>query len=426
MEFNNSSNQQGALKNFQQVRRQTLALTEGLSAEDMVVQSMPDASPLKWHLAHTSWFFEHFLLQPFCDNYSLFNNDYSYLFNSYYDAIGPRHARPARGLLTRPPLQDILAYRQHIEQHMVRLLQRQLPGVTELLTIGLHHEMQHQELMLTDLLHLLSANPMAPALLPTSQHAADPHACVQHAPPQQMLSHEGGLLQIGATEQGFSYDCEKPRHQFYLQPFKLASRPVTNGEWQQFIDDGGYQNPLLWLSDGWHCCQQQQWQAPLYWQQQQQQWLSFTVNGLQPVNRAAPVCHISYYEADAYARWAGKRLPREQEWEIIAAAQPNAMVGANFLEQHSWQPTACESQAGFQKLFGDVWEWTQSPYSGYPGFNAAQGELAEYNGKFMANQFVLRGGSCASPRQQLRSSYRNFFHPHQRWQFSGLRLAEDQ
>ena len=421
MDFNSSSSAQDAINRFQQVRRQTLALTEGLSAEDMVVQSMPDASPLKWHLAHTSWFFEHFLLQPFCENYSLFNDDYSYLFNSYYDAIGPRHARPARGLLTRPPLQDILAYRQHIEQHMVALLQRQLPQVAELLTIGLQHEMQHQELMLTDLLHLLSANPLAPAM---QQQIAKPGNTQPSAP--QMLSHDGGLLQIGAPATGFSYDNEKPRHSFYLQPFKLASRPVTNCEWQQFIDDGGYQNPLLWLSDGWHCCQQQNWQAPLYWRQQQQQWLNFSLQGEHPVNPAAPVCHISYYEADAYARWAGKRLPREQEWEVIAAAQPAAMADANLLEQHIWQPTSCHNQPGLQKLFGDVWEWTQSPYAPYPGFTPAQGELAEYNGKFMANQFVLRGGSCATAQQQLRSSYRNFFYPHQRWQFSGLRLAEDQ
>lgn len=424
MGLNNKALAPGVIDNFQQVRRQTLAITEGLSAEDMVVQSMPDASPLKWHLAHTSWFFEHFILQPFAENYPVFSKDYCYLFNSYYDAVGPRHARPARGLLTRPPLDDILAYRQHIERHMIPLLERQLSDVTELVTVGLHHEMQHQELMLTDILHLLSANPLAPALQqtppPASQDAAE-----QHIVPQQMLSHDGGLVQVGATEQGFSYDCENPRHQFFLQPFKLASRPVTNGEWLQFIEDGGYQNPLLWLSDGWHYCQQQHWQAPLYWQQQNS-WLHFSLSGLHPLNLSAPVCHISYYEADAFARWAGKRLPREQEWEVIAEALPEAINDANFLEQHIWQPTSCQSQPDFQKVFGDVWEWTQSPYTGYPGFNAAQGELAEYNGKFMANQFVLRGGSCASPRQQLRSSYRNFFYPHQRWQFSGLRLAEDQ
>ncbi|WP_372627560.1 ergothioneine biosynthesis protein EgtB [Arsukibacterium sp.] len=421
MEFSNTDPDHSAISQFQRVRRQTIALTEGLTAEDMVVQSMPDASPLKWHLAHTSWFYEHFILQQHHDDYQLFNPDYQYLFNSYYDAVGPRHARPARGLLTRPPLNDILAYRQHVETHMVALLERQLPQVAALLTLGLHHEMQHQELMLTDILHLLSSNPLAPALQQQTSAFSD-----GQAPATQMLSHQGGLLQIGATNEGFSYDCENPRHQVYLQPFKLASRPVTNGEWLKFIDDGGYQNPLLWLSDGWHCAQQQGWQAPLYWKQQHQQWFSFGLNGLQQLNPAAPVCHISYYEADAYARWAGKRLPREQEWEVIAAEQPQNLQSANFLEQHIWQPTACTSTTGFDKLFGDVWEWTQSPYTGYPGFTAAQGELAEYNGKFMANQFVLRGGSCASPRQQLRSSYRNFFYPHQRWQFSGVRLAEDQ
>lgn len=425
MEANSEATALQAVADFQRVRSQTLLLTEGLSAEDMVVQSMPDASPLKWHLAHTSWFYEHFILRPYADNYPVFNDDYSYLFNSYYDAIGPRHARPARGLLTRPPLQDILAYRQHIEQYMLPLLERQLPEVAELLTLGLHHEMQHQELMLTDVLHLLSANPLAPAVQQTPPPAS-PQPSEQQLPLAKMLSHDGGLLQIGATEQGFSYDCENPRHQCYLPPFKLASRPVSNGEWLQFIEDGGYQNPLLWLSDGWHCCQQQDWQAPLYWQRHQGEWANFSLSGLHPLPPAAPVCHISYYEADAYARWAGKRLPREQELEVIAEALPAAMHDANFLEQHIWQPTSCDNHPGFQKVFGDVWEWTQSPYSAYPGFSAAQGELAEYNGKFMANQFVLRGGSCVSPRQQLRSSYRNFFYPHQRWQFSGLRLAEDQ
>ncbi|HAW94382.1 MULTISPECIES: ergothioneine biosynthesis protein EgtB [unclassified Arsukibacterium] len=421
MEVSNPDPDQSAISQFQRVRGQTLALTEGLTAEDMVVQSMADASPMKWHLAHTSWFYEHFILQRYADDYQLFNSDYQYLFNSYYDAVGPRHARPERGLLTRPPLSDILAYRQHIDQQMANVLNQQQPEVTELLTLGLHHEMQHQELMLTDILHLLSANPLAPALQHQAVAVSD-----EQVTAEKMLSHEGGLVQIGASEQGFSYDCEKPRHQFYLQPFKLANRPVTNSEWLQFINDGGYQNPLLWLSDGWHCCQQHQWQAPLYWRQQDGGWFSFSLNGLQTVNPDAPVCHISYYEADAYARWAGKRLPREQEWEVFAAKQPQNLQKANFLEHHIWQPTACTPQTGFDKLFGDVWEWTQSPYTGYPGFTAAQGELAEYNGKFMANQFVLRGGSCASPRQQLRSSYRNFFHPHQRWQFSGVRLAEDQ
>jgi ergothioneine biosynthesis protein EgtB len=410
----------GSIINFQEVRNQTLAITEGLSAEDMVVQSMADASPVKWHLAHTSWFYEHFILQRFVTNYQSFNADYQYLFNSYYDAIGPRHARPARGLLTRPPLNDILDYRQHVDQHIHSLLENTSAAITELLTLGLQHEMQHQELMLTDIKHLLAQNPLAPAL----QQPFKNNKSITPAP-QQMFSYPGGLVQIGASEKGFSYDCEKPRHNVYLAPFKLASRPVTNGEWQNFIADGGYQNPLLWLSDGWHCCQQQGWQAPLYWQQQQAQWLTFTLSGRQIVNEHAPVCHISYYEAEAYARWAGKRLPREQEWEWVAAQHLSSMAEANFLHKHLWQPDSCRAQPGMDKLFGDVWEWTLSPYSAYPGFTPAKGELAEYNGKFMANQFVLRGGSCASAQQQLRSSYRNFFYPQQRWQFSGVRLAED-
>lgn len=414
--------QQPAGQYYQHVRSQTLALTEGLSAEDMVVQSMPDASPVKWHLAHTSWFFEHFILQRYLRGYQSFSAGYQYLFNSYYDSVGPRHARPQRGLLTRPAVAEILSYRQHVDHHMALLLQQQTPEIITLLTIGLQHEMQHQELLLTDILHLLSHNPLPPALqqcpaLPRQGEAAT----------LQMQDYAGGLVQIGAEQSnGFSYDCETPRHTVYLAPFKLAKRPVTNAEWQQFIADGGYQNPLLWLSDGWHCCQQQGWQAPLYWHQQGAQWFCFGLSGRQQVNPDAPVCHISYYEADAYARWAGKRLPREQEWEWVATQHQAQLPQGNFLEQHIWQPGCCSATPVMEKLFGDVWEWSQSPYSAYPGFRPVQGELAEYNGKFMANQFVLRGGSCVSAQQQIRSSYRNFFYPHQRWQFSGIRLAEDQ
>lgn len=410
-----------AEKWYQQVRQQTLALTEGLSAEDMVVQSMPDASPAKWHLAHTSWFFEHFILLPYFKDYQCFNHHYQYLFNSYYDTVGSRHARPQRGLLSRPPLSDIMQYRQHVDSHISILLRQQHPAITDLLTIGLHHEMQHQELLLTDILHLLSHNPLAPALL-----AAQSQPSLNAAAAVSMICFDGGMTEIGAEAGSFSYDCENPRHSVYLAPFKLAHRQVTNAEWQDFISDGGYQNPLLWLSDGWHYCQSANWQAPLYWRNLDQQWHSFGFSGAQPLLPSAPVCHISYYEADAYARWAGKRLPREQEWEYATNLTQPPLQQANFLEQHIWQPTACSSKPNMEKLFGDVWEWCQSPFSAYPGFKPAQGALAEYNGKFMANQFVLRGGSCVSARQQLRSSYRNFFHPQQRWQFSGIRLAEDQ
>lgn len=406
---------------FHQVRQQTLALTAGLSAEDMVVQSMPDASPAKWHLAHTSWFFEHFILQPYLRSYQCFNPHYQYLFNSYYDSVGPRHTRPGRGLLTRPPLAEILRYRQYVDSHISTVLHQQNAEITDLLTIGLHHEMQHQELLLTDILHLLSHNPLAPPLL--ARHNNQPATGAPAA--INMLCFDGGMTDIGATAEGFSYDCEKPRHSVYLAPFKLAHRPVINAEWQDFINDGGYQNPMLWLSDGWQYCQQANWQAPLYWQRIEQQWHSFSLSGMQPLNPYAPVCHISYYEADAYARWAGKRLPREQEWEFVAALHPTQWQMANFAGQQIWQPTACSDNNALEKLYGDVWQWSQSPYSPYPGFKPEQGALGEYNGKFMANQFVLRGGSCVSAKQQLRSSYRNFFYPHQRWQFSGIRLAED-
>lgn len=410
---------------YHSVRSQTRALTEGLSAEDMQAQSMPDASPVKWHLAHTSWFFETFILSQNLPEYRCFNEDYQYLFNSYYDAVGPRHARPQRGLLTRPPAEEIFRYRLHVDHHMQQILQRDIPDIAPLVTIGLHHEMQHQELILTDVLHLLSCNPLKPALQSALPHDAQPTTC-NNATSAMMLNFTGGLIEIGADKTGFSYDCEKPRHQYYLQDFKLANRPVTNAEWLSFIDDGGYQNPLLWLSDGWHYAQKHYWQAPLYWQKHDEQWTQFSLNGRRPVIADAPVCHISYYEADAFARWAGKRLPREQEWELVAQQNSAAINSANLLEKHLWQPTACSGQQSLQKLFGDVWEWTQSPYTPYPGFTPTQGALAEYNGKFMANQFVLRGGSCATAKLQLRDSYRNFFYPHQRWQFSGVRLAEDQ
>ncbi|WP_086930080.1 ergothioneine biosynthesis protein EgtB [Agarilytica rhodophyticola] len=409
---------------YNQVRQQTVALTKGLSAEDLTVQSMPDASPGKWHLAHTSWFFETFILQKFMSQFQWFNQDYCYLFNSYYDTVGARHARPQRGLLTRPSLDEVLNYRQHVDAHMREVLTDRAEEVEALVTIGLHHEMQHQELFLTDVLHMLSHNPMHPAIISNNNEVLS-----QSASTMNMLSFDGGVIEVGAltegdnTWQGFSYDCEQPRHKTLLQPFKLASRLVNNAEWIAFIEDGGYDDSLLWLSDGWARKNQEQWQAPLYWRKLESKWYQYGLNGLRELDSTAPVCHVSYYEAEAFARWQGKRLPREHEWELAAH---NKKITGNFLEANRWrpQPSAPNSES-FSDIYGDVWEWTQSAFSPYPGFDPKQGALGEYNGKFMSNQYVLKGGSCATPSWQMRASYRNFFYPHQRWQFTGVRLAED-
>ncbi len=414
------------LDHYNKIRHQTVLLTEGLSAEDLAAQSMPDASPGKWHLAHTTWFFETFILQNFAPDFAWYDETFCRLFNSYYDSVGARHARPQRGLLTRPSLEAVIDYRDDVDGRMRELIAVRADDIAPLLVTGLHHEMQHQELFLTDVLHLFSHNPLHPAVLSRGA-AAD--LAPRALPTLRMLAFEGGVVEVGVAAspqdswRGFSYDCEQPRHPAYLAPFKMAARLVSNQEWREFIDDGGYQNPLLWLSDGWATRNQQQWQAPLYWQQREGEWHQFGLDGLRTLDPLAPVCHVSYYEADAFARWAGKRLPREHEWEHVAA--PRAIAG-NFLESYAWRPLAASSAGvDLEDIYGDVWEWTQSAFAPYPGFTAKQGALGEYNGKFMANQWVLKGGSCATPRLQMRPSYRNFFYPHQRWQFSGLRLAED-
>jgi len=418
-------------------REHSEQLIVGLSPEDMTAQSMPDASPTKWHLAHTTWFFEQFLLKPHLPSYQEFDEHFSYLFNSYYNNIGQRHRRDQRGLLTRPSLTRVMAYRAAIDEQVQTLISQTLSTEKDASNksntasqiicttlVGLHHEMQHQELMLTDVLHLLSHNSMQPAM-----RAALP-ASISSQSPLRYQNYNEGLFSIGAhkedhltTERSFSFDCEHPRHQIYQRGFSLAHRTVTNREWLEFIQDGGYSTATLWLSDGWAECQQRNWQAPLYWIQQDQDWFQFSHYGLVALDLNAPVCHINYYEADAYATWANARLPTEQEWEI--AACKHAIAG-NFQETNHWLPKPINGHAqGMQQLYGDVWEWTRSPYSPYPGYRAAAGAIGEYNGKFMSGQFVLRGGSCVTPIEQLRSSYRNFFYPHQRWQFSGLRLAKD-
>lgn len=404
------------MQDFLNVRRTSLALCEGLSAEDMTAQAMPDASPTKWHLAHTTWFFERFILQESCKDYRPFHPKYDHLFNSYYETIGQPFLRPKRGLLTRPHLSEVLAYRNHVDEAMARLLDAEPQTHKALLEVGLHHEMQHQELLLTDILALLAENPLLPAIKTPAEDCGHCHQ------PLQFIEFEGQFAQIGAPAEGFAYDCERPAHQVWLHPFALANRLVSNAEWLAFMSDGGYHNPALWLADGWSQVKQAQWQAPLYWQELDGHWHQYGLDGLQPLNLAAPVCHVSYYEADAFARWAGKRLPKEHELEL--ASPDAAEAGTNFLEARRWRPAqACGT--GLLQLYGDVWEWSQSAFLPYPKFQPEAGALAEYNGKFMVNQFVLRGGSCVTPRMQMRRSYRNFFYPHQRWQFTGVRLADD-
>ena len=403
---------------YQAVRDRTASLAEGLSDADATAQSMEDASPAKWHLAHTSWFFESFILTDCLKDYSVFHPQYEYLFNSYYEAVGERHARPRRGLLTRPSLDEVMAYRAHVDEAMQRLLQQApAPALAALVDLGLHHEQQHQELFLTDILHLFAQNPLKPGYGPGQPLLAEDGAL----PPSGWHRHEGGLVRVGHEGGRFAFDCEGPAHEVYLRPFELAHRAVTNGEWRTFMEDGGYASPVHWLSDGWETVNREGWEAPLYWQKTEDGWSSMTLRGFQPVDPDAPVTHVSFYEADAYASWAGYRLPTEHEWEAVAAAEA---PDGNFAGSGRLRPRAQRSE-GLTGLYGDVWEWTASPFTAYPGFTPSAGAVGEYNGKFMSGQMVLRGGSCVTPENHLRATYRNFFHPCKRWQFSGLRLARD-
>ncbi|NWK96930.1 ergothioneine biosynthesis protein EgtB [Sphingobium lactosutens] len=405
---------------YRAVRALSEALAAPLSDADATVQSMPDASPAKWHLAHTSWFFETFVLRDHVAGYRPFDPRYAFLFNSYYEAEGARHARSSRGMLTRPSLADIRAYRGHVDTALIAALGMLPQPARALVTLGLHHEQQHQELLLTDLLHLFSLNPLEPALF-----GAPSAAPVDLPGPLHWIEGRQGLVEMGEDgRSGFSFDCEGPRHKVVLHPHALAHRPITNGEWIAFIEDGGYRTATHWLADGWAWVQAESVDAPLYWKRGEQGWTRFGLDGRQPVNPAAPVTHISLYEADAYASWAGARLPTEAEWE--SAAQNVAAVSGNQLDGPACpRPRPAEDSAALTQMFGDVWEWTGSAYRPHPGFRAAPGAVGEYNGKFMSGQFVLKGGSCATPRGHVRASYRNFFYPHQRWQFTGLRLAKD-
>ncbi len=414
-----SADHSGLAAFFRAVRQASCDLAAPLSDADATVQSMPDASPAKWHLAHTSWFFETMALAPALPDYTVFDPAYQFLFNSYYESLGPRHERPRRGMITRPTLEEIFAYRDHVDAAMDILLLAPLSASTAAtIELGCHHEQQHQELLLTDILHLFAQNPLRPVYRFSARKEHEPRA----PPPVCDRRFAGGVVRIGADGEAFAFDCEGPRHRVLLEPYSLADRPVSNAEWMEFIGDGGYRNPLLWLSEGWVKLQKESWSAPLYWETRDDGWHTMTLSGRRPVEPSEPVVHVSYFEADAFARWAGRRLPTEAEWERAAADLP---VDGNFLDAGRLHAAPAPALDGLRQMFGDVWEWTSSAFAPYPRFRPTEGPASEYNGKFMCGQYVLRGGSFATPKSHMRPSYRNFFPPDARWQFSGLRLARD-
>jgi ergothioneine biosynthesis protein EgtB len=406
------------LGRYRAVRAQTERLCAPLAVDDYQVQSVPEVSPPKWHLAHTAWFFETFLLRPFAPGYRPFHPGYEYLFNSYYETVGSFHPRAARGLLSRPTVEEVYRYRAHVDAAMADLLEggRAADG-RELgfrVTLGLNHEQQHQELLLMDVKHNFAVNPLRPAYhTPPQRPAPDRPAALE------WLEHAGGLVDVGHAGAGFAFDNEAPRHRALLGSHRLASRLVTNGEYREFVEAGGYREARHWLADGWHACRARGWQAPLYWEKGEGGWWEMTLAGLRPLAEHEPVCHVSFYEADAFARWRGRRLPAEHELEAACAGRP---VRGNFLESSLLHPAPAQGEG---QWFGDLWQWTRSPYGPYPGFRPLEGTLGEYNGKFMINQLVLRGGSCVTPQSHIRVTYRNFFYPHDRWPFTGVRLAED-
>jgi len=407
------------LQKYLKVRDTSLEICSPLSVEDHNLQPNPDASPAKWHLAHTTWFFETFVLSQYMDEFRQFHPAFRNLFNSYYNAVGDRPLRALRHILSRPSLDEVHAYRIYVDEAMVHLLTLEQPAAAlDLIALGINHEQQHQELIVTDVKNGLWTNPLRPAYRIKGEHVIA-HATLPAAT-LQWHSFPEGVYSAGFEGNGFAFDNEGPRHNVYLEAFRLASRLVTNGEFLAFMRDGGYSNPLLWFSDGWDCVRNNQWNAPLYWEQRDGEWWNYTVEGLQPVQLNEPVCHVSYYEADAFARWSGARLPSEFEWEVVARSCP---IGGNFLESGALHPQPATATGPLAQMFGDVWEWTASPYVAYPGFKPAAGAVGEYNSKFMCNQMVLRGGSCATPQSHMRVTYRNFFPPSARWQFMGLRLA---
>jgi ergothioneine biosynthesis protein EgtB len=416
------SDREDLLSRYQDARAATQRLCEGLNPEDCAIQSMPDASPAKWHLAHTTWFFENFVIaaagRPKCSP-----PEYNYLFNSYYNSVGAMHQRDRRGMLSRPALNEILAYRAAADREMCSVIessdQERWQRLAPVIVLGINHEQQHQELILTDIKHLFAQNPLRPAY----RRCAISTAGASKIQALQWHRFAPGIYWIGHREEnGFCFDNELPRHRELIPGVALGSRLVTNAEYRAFIDDGGYRRPELWLAAGWDTAQREGWTAPLYWERKGEDWWSFELCGMRPVEDCAPVCHVSYFEADAYARWADARLPTEAEWEI---ATVNLSLSGNFAESGSFRPLPCDGAPALRQMFGDAWEWTSSSYAPYPGYRAAAGALGEYNGKFMCNQYVLRGGSCATPQSHIRATYRNFFAPEKRWQFTGIRLARD-
>jgi len=425
-------------RRFHQIRSFTNSLCAGLEPEDYVVQSMPDVSPTKWHLAHTTWFFETFILKKFVTGYRAEIPEYAYLFNSYYNAAGDMHRRDLRGLISRPTVREAQRYRASIDSHIDDLLSNAdgelLDQIEPILVLGIHHEQQHQELLITDIKHVFAQNPLYPVFRAGGARSPSaPKLPTADVPPIGFIEFEQIVTEIGHNGRGFAYDNEVPRHHVLVPAFALASRPVMNGEYIAFIENNGYQRPEFWLSLGWMTVNEQRWNAPLYWMKRDDTWWYFTLSGFRPVDESEPITHISYFEADAYANWAGSRLPTEFEWERAAMDCP---IEGNFVETEFFHPAYAavepavsaekrEQDRRLQQMFGDVWEWTRSAYSPYPGYRVAPGALGEYNGKFMCNQYVLRGGSCASSRTHIRPTYRNFFQPEKRWQFTGIRLARD-
>lgn len=405
---------------YRVVRNMSESLCTPLLTEDYCMQTMPDVSPPKWHLAHVSWFFETFVLKPYFAGYNDFDSRFAVLFNSYYESAGAMHPRAQRGLLSRPPLEQIYRYRHYVDEQMSIFIDgvsdEKWKEVAFRVTLGLHHEQQHQELLLTDIKHIFASQPLRPAYRDAARDTP-----IQAAP-LQWHEFAGGIRQIGNSGKGFCYDNETPRHRVYLEDFCLASRLITNGEYLEFMASGAYRRPEYWLSAAWRTVREHNWQAPLYWERNDGQWHCMTLSGMREVDENEPVCHVSYYEADAYARWAGKRLPSEAEWEVVAQ---DITIAGNLLDSERYHPAAAQG-SGLLQVYGDVWEWSRSPYTAYPGFQPLAGTLGEYNGKFMCNQIVLRGGSCVTPADHIRASYRNFFYPADRWQFSGIRLADEQ
>lgn len=408
---------------FQYVRAYTESLCQPLAIEDYVIQGMPDVSPPKWHLAHTTWFFETFILKPYLKNYTPLQSHYQQLFNSYYQHIGYPFPRERRGLLARPTVSEVYAYRNNVDAQLLALLDSAKTDTTSIerrIELGIHHEQQHQELLLMDIKYNFFLDPTFPVYDSTVQ----PKKMIANE--MQFNKEQGGLIRIGHDHQAFCFDNELPAHHVFLKPYAIANRLVTNGEYLEFVEAKAYEQPTWWLSDGWDCVQQQQWRAPLYWQQMEGKWYQFTLYGLVPLNLEEPVAHVSFYEADAYARFRQMRLPTEAEWEHHAKNYMQDLQYANFLEAQIYHPEpTAEKTPKPQQFFGELWEWTSSAYSAYPGYQADRGALGEYNGKFMSNQMVLRGGACVTPRSHIRATYRNFFQPEKRWQFSGIRLAKD-